>query len=153
MESSRVDRDDAAAQLAALRNDRKVLADRAMQPWWYDALLGTCVFVLLGAQALDDPVATVVGCLLGVAGLRWLVSTYRRLTGTWVNGFRDGRTRKAIAVWLVLYALVVVPAFVLHLGYGQHWAMAVAGAVLGFSIAVISRWWSRIHIAELREGL
>ena len=153
MESNRVDRDDAAAQLAALQADRTALADRAMQPWWYDALLGLCVFVLLGSQAFDDPVATIAGCLLGIAGLSWLVSTYQRLTGTWVNGFRAGRTRKVAAAWLVLYALVVVPAFVLHLGYGQHWVMAVAGALLGVSIAGMSRWWSRIYVAELRESL
>ncbi|GAB4082415.1 hypothetical protein GCU67_10580 [Modestobacter muralis] len=153
MESNRLDRDDAAAQLAVLQADRAALADRSMQPWWYDALLGSCVFVLLGAQAFDDPVVTVVGCLLGVAGLSWLVRTYQRLTGTWVSGFRKGRTRKAIAVWLVLYVLVVVPAFVLHLGYGQHWVMAVAGAVLGIALAFISRWWSRIHVAELRGAL
>ncbi|MQA33968.1 hypothetical protein [Modestobacter roseus] len=150
MESNGIGRDDAVAQLAALQADRDALADRAMQPWWYDALLGGCVFVLLGAQALDHPVATVAGVLLGCAGLGWLVSTYQRLTGTWVNGFRAGRTRKAIAVWLVVYVLVVVPAFVLHLGYDQHWAMAVAGAVLGVSIALVSRWWSGIYIAELR---
>jgi hypothetical protein len=153
MESNRVDRDTAVAQLASLQADRAALADRAMQPWWYDALLGSCVFVLLGAQAFDEPVVTVVGCLLGVAGLSWLVRTYQRLTGTWVNGFRRGPTRRAIAVWLVLYVLVVVPAFVLHLGYDQHWAMAVAGAVLGVSIALISHWWSRIYVAELRGEL
>jgi hypothetical protein len=153
MESNRLDRDAAAAQLAVLQADRAALADRAMQPWWYDALLGGCIFLILGAQAFDHPVVTVVGCLLGAAGLGWLVSTYRRLTGTWVNGFRRGPTRKAIGVWLGLYVLVVVPAFVLHLRYDQHWAMAVAGAVLGVSIALISRWWSRIYIAELRGEL
>ena len=153
MESNRLDRDDAAAQLAVLQADRAALADRAMQPWWYDVLLGGCVFLILGAQAFDHPVATVAGCLLGAAGLGRLVSTYRRLTGTWVSGFRRGPTRKAIGVWLVLYVLVVVPAFVLHLGYDQHWAMAVAGAVLGVSIALISHWWSRIYVAELRGEL
>ena len=37
----------AAAQLAALRSGRAAMAERAMQPWWYDALLGLLVFGLL----------------------------------------------------------------------------------------------------------
>ena len=35
-----MDRDGAAAQLAALQADRAALADRVMQPWWYDVCLG-----------------------------------------------------------------------------------------------------------------
>jgi hypothetical protein len=41
MESDEVsDRDAARAELAALQSQRAALADRAVQPWWYDALLG-----------------------------------------------------------------------------------------------------------------
>jgi hypothetical protein len=29
--------------------------------------------------------------------------------------------------------------------------MVVGGAVLGVGIALISRWWTRIYVAELRE--
>jgi len=38
--------------------------------------------------------------------------------------------------------------------FGLEWrgAMVVGGAVLGVGAALISRWWSRIYIAELREG-
>jgi hypothetical protein len=46
-----------------------------------------------------------------------------------------------------------VPALVLSQGFDQHWAMVVAGAVLGVAVAVLSRRWGRAYVAELREGL
>lgn len=41
---TKLDRDAAAAQLAALESDRAALADRVVQPWWHDALLGLLLF-------------------------------------------------------------------------------------------------------------
>ena len=38
------DRAGAEAQLATLQAQRAALADRAVQPWWYDALLGLLLF-------------------------------------------------------------------------------------------------------------
>jgi uncharacterized membrane protein (DUF485 family) len=32
-------------------------------------------------------------------------------------------------------------------------AMVAAGVVLGIGIAVISRWWTRIYVADLRSSL
>ena len=53
----------------------------------------------------------------------------------------------------MLYAVVLGLAAGAEFGLGWHGAMIVGGAVLGVGIAVISRWFSRIYIAELREGL
>ena len=148
----------AAAQLAALREDRAALredraalADRAMQPWWYDALLGLTVIGLFGAMAVGNPFVTVAAVVLFVLSGGWFMRTYERLTGFWVSGLRTGRTRRAVTVWFVLYALIVVPALVFSLVFDQWWTLAAAGAVLGVSIALISQWWTRIYIAELRE--
>ena len=111
MESNEVDRATAAAQLAVLRADREALADRALQPWWYDVLLGLAVFGLLSVLALGNVFVTVIGVALFSAGLGWLVSTYRRRTGFWTNGSR-GAMRRAASAYLVVYGLVVVPALV-----------------------------------------
>ncbi|MPQ98073.1 hypothetical protein GB931_09095 [Modestobacter sp. I12A-02628] len=153
MESNGIGRDVAAAQLAALQADRAALADRAMQPWWYDALLGLMTFGFFASYSLWFPWAPLVAIALYGAGTRWLMSVYRRLTGTWVSGDRPGPTRRAWRVWVVGSLAVLVPALVLELVLDVRGAMAVAGAVLGIGIALVSRWWSRIYIAELRGQL
>jgi hypothetical protein len=169
----------AAAQLAALQADRAVVADRAMQPWWYDAALGLLVFQLIASYSLHRNWVTVLALLvLGLATAaffssyafwfpwlpivalvlyagvaRWLMAQYQRITGFWVRGDRPGPTRRAIRTWQVLAALVLVPGMLLELVFDVHGAMVVAGVVLGIGIAVVSRWWSRIYVAELRGRL
>ncbi|MCV2491011.1 hypothetical protein OF117_16780 [Geodermatophilus sp. YIM 151500] len=147
------DRDAAAAQLAALQADRAALADRAMQPWWYDALLGLLTFAFLSSYSIAFPWVTVVALPLYLLGMRWLMSVYRRLTGTWVDGTRPGPTRRAVRVYWVAASAVLIPALVVELGLEVRGAMVVAGAVVGLTIALVSRWWSRIYIAELRGQL
>ncbi|MGY1748346.1 hypothetical protein [Modestobacter sp. SYSU DS0511] len=144
------DQQAAMAQLAALRSDRAAMADRAMQPWWYDALLGLLVFGLLAVLAVGNPFLTIAAAVAFGCGLRWLMATYQRLTGFWVSGLRPGRTRKVITAWFVLYACTVVPALVLDLVFDLRWPLVAVGALLGVSIALISRWWTHIYIAELR---
>ncbi|SFO12041.1 hypothetical protein SAMN05660359_01538 [Geodermatophilus obscurus] len=150
MENDAVDPDTAVAQLAALQADRVALADRALQPWWYDVLLGMAVFGLLSVVAAGNVFATLAGVALFSAGLGWLVSTYRRRTGFWVDGFRRGAMRRASSVYLVVYVLVVVPALVLALGFDRSWALVAAGAVAGVTAAVTSRWAGHLYVRELR---
>ena len=155
MESHEVsDRSTAAAELAALQAGRVQLADRLEHSgsWWpWDVGLGLWVFLLLGAQSLRGvwwvSVAVVV---LAVVGVRVVYVVFRRTTGVWVNGFRRGRTRKVIGVWLAVYALVVAVGSWAEFALGWRGAMAVAGAVLGVVVAFINRWWMRVYAAELR---
>jgi hypothetical protein len=44
----------AAAQLAALQSGRAQMAERAMQPWWYDVLVGLLVFGLFSSYSLHN---------------------------------------------------------------------------------------------------
>jgi hypothetical protein len=152
MESNRVDRATAAAQLAGLRADREVLADRAMQPWWYDVLLGLLVFGLLSVLAVGNVFLTVAAVAVFAGALRWLVDSYRRRTGFWVDGSR-GAVRRASSAYLVVYGLVAVPALVLDLWFDQSWALVVAGVVAGLTAAVTSRWAGRLYVRELRDEL
>src|ERR671919_104814 len=111
METDDLDRDAAAAELAALRADRDALAARAVQPSWYDALLG----------------------------LRGMMALYRRLTGFWVDGFRRGPTRRAVVVWIVVVLVVMGVGFVVESHW--RGAMVVAGAVLGIGLVLVNQWW------------
>jgi hypothetical protein len=147
MENDAIDRDTAAAQLAALQADREALADRVVQPWWYDVALGLLLFGFLASYAFDSLWVTFPALLLFGAGIGALVSVYRRMTGLWVN-----TPPRVMTLWAVVVLAVLVPAFVLAEGFGQHWVMVVAGAVLGTAAAVLSRVWGRRWAAELRSG-
>jgi hypothetical protein len=149
MESDAIDRDAAAAaQLAALQADRTALADRVLQPWWYDVCLGLLLFGFLASYAFDSLWVTFPALVLFGAGLGALVAAYRRITGVWVS-----TGRRAMGLWTVLVVLVLVPALVLSEGFDQHWAMVVAGAVLGAAVTVFSRLWGRAYVAQLRGEL
>src|SRR3954451_20353137 len=154
----------AAAQLESLRADRAAMADRAMQPWWYDALLGLLMFELIASYSVHEQWVSIAALLVFFAGNFGLMAAYKRLTGFWVNGHRPGRTQRAMRVWIVGAVVVLALAGGAGLGvgwrgglagaeFGRGWrgAMSVAGAVLGVAVALISRWWSRIYIAELRD--
>ena len=149
MESNEVsDRAAAEADLAALRSQRAALADRAMQPWWYDALLGLLLFGFVSSYALHSTWVSLAALVVFLLCLRGMVALYARRTGFWVSGFRHGRTWRAVLVWVAFALGVLLAGFAAD----EHWggAMVVAGAVLGVGVAVVSRWWTRIFVAELR---
>ena len=152
-EGTTTDPGTAAAQLASLRAARAAMARRAMQPWWHDALLGLLVFGLIASYSARENWVTLVALLVFLGGLLFLVSAYKRTTGFWVNGFRPGRTRKAVRVWLAGYVVVLALAGGVEYGLDRRGAMVVAGVVLGVGVALFSRWWSRLYVAELRDEL
>ena len=76
-----VDREAAAAQLAALQADRAALAERVRQPWWYDAALGLLLFGFLASYAFDSLWVTFPALVLFLVALRALVAAYQRITG------------------------------------------------------------------------
>jgi hypothetical protein len=147
------DRTAAAAQLAALQAGRAQLAERAVQPWWYDALLGLMVFGLFASYSLRSTWATLAAVVLFLLGVRGLMAVYQRITGFWVNGLRPGRTQRAIRVWWALSGVVLAAGFAAEYLLDRRGAMVVAGAVLGVGIVLISRWWAQIYVTELREEL
>jgi hypothetical protein len=56
-----------------------------------------------------------------------------------------------VAVWAVLVIAVAGLAYAGDLLLGWRWATVVAGAVLGVAIALLSRWWTRVYVAEIQE--
>lgn len=148
MESDALDRDAAVAQLAALRADRSALADRVLQPWWYDVALGLLLFGFLSSYAFDSLWVTFPALVVFMGALGALVTAYKRITGIWVN-----TPRRVFALWAAVVLAVLLPAFVLAEGFDQHWVMVVAGAILGIAVGGFSRYWGRAYVASLREGL
>ena len=145
MESNGIDRDDAAAQLAALQADRAALADRVVAPWWYDVALGLLLFGFLASYAFDSLWVTFPALVVFFACVSVLVSAYKRITGVWVN--IDAKT---MAIWVAVVLTVLAPAFWLAEAHDQHWVMVPAGAVLGVAVALFGRYWGRAYAAELR---
>ncbi|WP_448642193.1 hypothetical protein [Geodermatophilus sp. URMC 63] len=150
MENDEVTDRTAAAQLAALQADRARLAERVVQPWWYDALLGLIIAAFLASYSLRSTWVTLGALVLLVLAMRGMIALYTRLTGLWVHGFRKGPTRRAIHVWLVLYSVVLGAAAFAEYLLDLRGAMAVGGVVIGIGLALVSRWWTRIYVAELR---
>jgi len=147
------DRAAAAAQLDVLKADRAAMAERAVQPWWYDVSLGLLVFGIFAQRSLDSDWVSAVAAVVFVAGCVALVTWYRRHTGFFVGGLRRGRTRRAMWVWFAVYLSVVGVAVWLEDVHDVPGAMAIGGLVLGVAVAVTSRWWTRLYVAELREDL
>jgi hypothetical protein len=143
----------AAAELAALGQDRAALAERVVQPWWYDALLGLLVAGFLSSYSTQNVWVISGALVLLLIGIRGLMTLYRRITGVWVNGLRRGPTQRAITVWFVVYGVVVAAAAVVEFLLDVRGAMVVGGIVVGVAIFFISRWWTRIYVAELRGEL
>ncbi|WP_164702945.1 hypothetical protein [Modestobacter sp. KNN46-3] len=146
----------AAAQLAALDADQTALAERIVQPWWYDVALGLLLFGFFSSYS-SHSIGVIAGALvLFLAGTAGLVAAYRRITGVWWDARTVGpvqeRVRRAISQWtagyFVLFALGGAAEFLLDL----RGAMVVVGAVLGASAGLLSRWVTRIYVAGLRAG-
>jgi hypothetical protein len=149
MESHELDdRATAEAQLATLQAQRSALAERAITPWWYDALLGFLLFGFIASYSAHSTWVTIAALVVFLMCLRGMVVLYRRLTGFWVDGFRRGTTRRAIAAWIVGCLAVLGAGFAAE----DRWrgSMVVAGAVLAVGLVLVNRWWGRLYVAELR---
>src|SRR4051794_32236554 len=114
MENDAIDREAAAAQLAALHADRAALADRVLQPRWYDVCLGLLLFGFLSSYAADSLWVTFPALVLFGAGIGALVTAYKRITGVWVSA-----GPRVVWTWTAAVLLVLAPAFVLAEGFGQ----------------------------------
>ncbi|MCZ2836179.1 hypothetical protein [Modestobacter sp. VKM Ac-2985] len=153
---SATERDAATAQLAALEADQVALAERIVQPWWYDVALGLLLFGFFSSYS-SHSIWVIAGALvLFLAGIAGLVSAYQRITGVWWDARKVGpvqdRVQRALRQWavgyVVLFALGGAAEFLLDV----RGAMVVVGAVLGASAGLLSRWVTRIYVAGLRAG-
>jgi hypothetical protein len=154
MESNEVD---AGSQLAALQAGRAALADRLVQPWWWDASLGLLFALFISSYSLHSVWAIVAALVLFVAGTRVLMAAYRRITGTWWDASKVGpvqeRVRRAMRWWAVGYCAVLALGGAVEFLLDVRGAMVGAGILLGIGIGLSSRWVTRIYVAGLRTQL
>lgn len=146
------DRAEAQAQLAALQADRTALAERVVQPWWYDVLLGLLVLVFLGSYATHNWWLIGGAWVVFLLGNWGLMAVYKRLTGLWVNGLRPGRTQRSMTVWFACCVAWGVSA-VLDVLFDLPWLLVGVSAACALAVVFVSRWWTRIYVAELRGEL
>jgi hypothetical protein len=140
----------ARAELAALADRRAALADRVVQPWWYDVSLGVLMAGFLSTYSTRSAVWITVGLVVFMAGCLGLVTVYKRRTGLWLSGNRPGPTRAAIRAFTAVYALAIGGGALAEFLLEIRGAMVLAGIVAGVGVALASRWWTRIYVAELR---
>jgi hypothetical protein len=81
------------------------LADRVLQPWWYDVALGLLLFGFLASYAFDSLWVTFPALVVFMAALGALVRAYQRITGIWVN-----TPRRVFVLWAAVVLVVLVPA-------------------------------------------
>ena len=150
------DRAAAAAQLDALGADQAALADRIVQPWWWDVALGLGFggFVASYSSHRIWVIFVAMLCFLGL--VRLLVAVYRRTTGVWWDAREVGpvqeRVRRAARWWAPAYVGVMALGAVFDYLLDVRGAMVVAGAVVGTAVGLSSRWVTRIYAAGLRAA-
>ncbi len=149
-----MDRAAAAAELAALDADRAALADRVIQPWWWDVTLGLSFFGFVSSYAFHDVRVIAAALVLFFAAFLGLVAAYRRITGVWWDATKVGpvqeRVRRALRWWGWGYGVAMLGGAAAEYLLDLRGAMVVVGAVLGVCVAVSSRWVSRVYAAGLR---
>ena len=148
-----MERDDAAATLAALDGDRAALADRVRQPWWYDPALGLLIGGFIASYSFSYPWGTLAAAPVFVVGILLLVRAYRKHTGLWVSGFHGSpSTKPLVRLWVAGYLAVFVVGLVAQTAFDVRYAMVVAGVLVGVGAAVLSHRWTTAYQRDLRSG-
>lgn len=144
---------EARAALDAMNSatDRFADAQQFACPPWRHAAFGLCeALIILGVSTRGVMMASLYAAsmLLAVA----LMRSDRRRTGTFVNGWRIGRTLPlsvALAVGLVGLVFWARQDFVDPFPTASGLMAATAAFVFG---SLASVWWQRIYVRELRAG-
>lgn len=127
--------DQARAQLEDLAVAQQAVAARVVTPSWYHPALAGLVFVFIAGNAL--PRWSMVTFFVYCAGLVWLVTTYRKLTGVWVSGWnvRGGRGYAWLLLAVLLAALGV--SYAVRWGDLEPWCAWAAAAT-----SALVTWWA-----------
>lgn len=140
--------DEARAALAGLDSDGAALAERIVTPVWYHPILGGLVAVLVVATALPGGASSIV-LALGVVGLVLLVLEYRRRYGVLTTQPAGRRSRRLLAVMVVVVMSCMVSSLVVKLAELPLWWM-LAPALLAMVVTVVL---GRRYDAALRSEI
>ena len=144
-----VSAEDALAHLDALADSRSALANHVVTPPWYHPALAGLIFLFVAGTASER--WSFVTFMLYCAGLVWLVTTYRRITGVWANGWnRTGGRAYAVALLVALLGAIAVAYAVRGGTLPWWWACVAAGVAAGFAAWVGPRFDASFR-AAMRE--
>jgi hypothetical protein len=143
---------EAGTALLAVQQQRSAIADRLVTPWWYHPCLGGLVGVLIAVQVTHSPVATAITTGVVVTGMAVLASSYQRLTGVWVSGYRRGPAGRITLALAASYLVLVLVGGFLDYVLGQRLAFVAAGAVAAGLTVVLGRRFDEALREELRAG-
>lgn len=146
-----MNRDEARAALDDMSNTtRKLALDGPEYPLWRHAAFGVVMGMLVLSQGFEMPWGTVM-FVLSMAGVAAITMDDRRRYGTFVNGYRKGRTLPLtlLLVGLLLGAMgAEYYARVSGLSLGVKLGIAAGAFGLAFAVSLI---WTRIYQRELLE--
>ena len=136
--------------LAAIKAARSSVAPPPHYPIAYDLLYGAVCGLLVAGQGMPRP-WSFIALPIAMAGLAFMVVSWRKHYGWWVSGFSPRRARWAAfglgGVFLGLIALSLYGRVV-----GPDWLFLVSGG-LGFVAAIVgSRIWMHLWRKELAEA-
>lgn len=146
-----MDRNEAREALDAVDGAREQLARAMHCPPWRHAAFGVVMATLIAANAVPRLFFAPL-FVVAMAATVWLVRGDRRRTGTFVNGWRRGRTLPLSGgLFVVLLALI----FMARRGRSEVFVTAQGLLAIGLAFAVgtlVSVVWQRVYLAELRSG-
>ena len=148
MNESVVTAERAQAALADVQGVRNGLADRVVCPRGRHELVGVLAGVYVMLQG--GPVwgylayaAAMFGVLIAMA------VRARRKNGFWVNGYRRGRTRRVVAVFLVAWMAILMATIWGAKEAHLAWAPFVGGVVAAVVVTLAGHAWERAYRAEM----
>ena len=148
-----MNRDEARAALDDMNDATRKLALAGPEyPLWRHAAFGVVMGVLVLSQGFEMPWGTVM-FVFSMAGIAAITMDDRRRYGTFVNGYRKGRTLP-LTLFLVAVLLGAMGAAYYARVNGLSLAVKLGIAAGAFALAfAVSLIWTRIYRRELLEGV
>ena len=142
---------DPAAALASAKDARERLAERARTPAWYGIIYGFGCGAIVAGGGLPLPLGSMF-TVLGLTGVVVLYTSWQKLTGLSVNGFRAGQTRVIAILLAIVLVGLLLGGRVLRTAYGLEWGPWAAGAIPIPASMLLSMAWDRAWRREILGG-
>jgi len=142
---------DPTEALDSIRAARAEVVKTLDYPAWWDIQYGFVVGAMVTGQGLPQPWSSLV-LLATLGGLFWMIGSWKRRFGWWVNGYAPKRARRV--AWGLAALLILCMGLALWTRFfdGPWWAPVAAG-VAAFVISIIfGRWWMRVFRKDLEAG-
>jgi len=139
---------EALAEIAAAR---EAVAQDLNYPVIWDLGYGVLLAAMIGGAALGQPWSAPI--LLGsLAGLFFMIQSWRKRLGWWVNGFSPPRARwVAIGLGVALAPLMGLSLWA-RFGDAPGWIPLLAGGLAGLAGVVGGRIWLAVYRQELKAA-